>query len=175
MATRGKQLRKRTAPIAMVATLTLTIPACGPPGDLPAPCGEIAFDCGGLELVASAGDDVDVTLDSGSETATVRFDASRSFSRQDLPMEFVWTSALDDTEIAVGQSPTVKLTEGTHFIRLTVTDSMDERATDELSVVVTAQATPRDILCGTLDVSAMGLLIVFFTTMRLHQCARHRH
>lgn len=174
MVTPGNHRPKRVTPFALATALTVSISACGMPDGAGAPCGEIAFECGGLDLVASAGGDIDALLETGRDTATVQLDASRSFSRQDLPLEFVWTSTLDDTELAVGRTPTVELSEGTHFIRLTVTDSAGVSATDDLRVTVSAATASRGILCGALDVSAVGILIAFFATMRFQQRTRPR-
>lgn len=89
---------------------------------------------------ANAGLDQTVTDTDGDGSQAVTLDGTASTDSDGTVVGFLWT--LDGMQIAVGGSPTVLLSVGTHTIILTVTDNAGATATDEVTITITQELPP---------------------------------
>lgn len=108
--------------------------------------GEWAVESQGHLVVAYAGPDVELALDSGASTRTVRLDGSDSFSRLGLVLRYSWRYG--GAEVGVSSQATVGLAPGTHTVVLKVTDSKGNVAGDTVKVKIAQAPGSVPVGCG---------------------------
>ncbi len=88
--------------------------------------------------VTDAGEDKQISVEPGSDTALVTLDASTSYDADGYIVSYLWK----EDSVVLGSSAVIEvaLTIGTHDITLIVTDNDGLTATDTIQVVVTREA-----------------------------------
>ena len=140
---------------------------CATPAPAPS-CGEFGQFCGGQPVVAVAGADQNVTLGANATSASVTLDGSLSFSTDGLGLTYSWVE--DGNQIADGPTPQVQLGEGIHTIRLDLSDTANNTASDAVTIKVAAQGTSLSTdstICGGIGSSAMVLSLALLALARI--------
>lgn len=132
---------------------------CVPPS-LDGGCGDFVLDCGGQPVIAVAGEDREISIGTAESSAIVELDGSLSFTRENPPLDFIWTRESDGAVVAEQATPTLELSSGTHLLRLTVTDAAGNVAADQVQISVVRAATQPGMPCGLLDAPSMALMLI---------------